>query len=68
MCAMNEKTDTERRLLEAACLEFGIDSDLVEALISIERDNERRFRRRGLFTALRGALDDHVMERHVDSS
>ena len=59
--------DIERRLLEAACLEFDVSADFVELLISVERDNERRLRRRGLFLALRNAVQEYVQERENDS-
>lgn len=60
--------DIERRLLEVACLEFDVDPDFVESLISIEKDNERRLRRRGLFLALRSAVQDYVEEREIDTA
>lgn len=64
---MGQQHDVERRLLAAACLEFDIEPGLVETLVILERDNERRLRRRGLFPALKSAIEDYVTEREGDS-
>ena len=63
-----EKSDTERRILEAACLEYGVASELVDELISLEIDNERRLRRRGLFPSLKSAIENYVQEHEDDYS
>jgi hypothetical protein len=65
---MDQQHDVERRLLEATCLELDIDPGLVDILVALERDNERRLRRRGLFPALRSIIEDYVTEHEHDSS
>lgn len=65
---MVEKSRSEQRLLERVCLEFGIDSTLVDELISLELDNERRLRRMGLRRELKNAIENYVLEHEDDYS
>lgn len=60
------ENESEARLLEAACLENDINISVVENLLAIERENERRLRRRGIFNSLRSVLEDHVAENSND--
>jgi len=53
-------SSVEQRLLEAACLEYGIDPSLVHALIAVEEENERRIRRRGIYQLLRSVIEEHL--------
>ena len=64
---MAEKSDTERRILEAACLEFGVEPGLVDELIDLELEQEGRLRRRGLVPSLKDAIETHVLEHEDDS-
>ena len=58
---------TEQRLLEAACLEYGIDPSLVEALVAVEQENERRIRRRGIFQMLRVVIEENTERQRNDT-
>ena len=64
---METEKSTERRLLEAACLEYGVNSSLVQALVDIEQENERRIRRRGIFQMLRAAIEEYVVGQQGDT-
>ena len=59
--------DTERRLLKSNCIGYDVSPELIEELIQLERDNERRLRRRGIFLALRGCIEDFTREKFSDS-
>ena len=63
---MTQTNDVERRLLVSACTGTDITPDLIETLIDLERDNERRLRRRGLFAALRGCIENYSKEQSDD--
>ena len=65
---MVEKSISEQRLLERACLEFDVDSTLVGELIRLELDNERRLRRMGLRRELKNAIENYVLEHEDDYS
>ncbi len=64
---MADKSITERRILEAACLDFGVMPELVDDLIDLEIENEGRLRRRGLFPDLKETIEHYVSERNNDS-
>ena len=64
---MDDIDSIERRLLASACAASDITTDLIEELIELERDNERRLRRRGLFAALRGCIENYSRELKDDS-
>ena len=64
---MAEKSDTERRILKDACLEFGIEPGLVDELIDLELEQEGRLRRIGLVRNLKAAIEFHVLEQEDDS-
>ena len=64
---MTQISNIEHRLLVSACIGTSIDPSLIEELIDLERDNERRLRRRGLFAALRGCIEDYTREQDFDS-
>jgi hypothetical protein len=64
---MEEADGIERRLLASACAGSDIGPDLIEELVEFERDNERRLRRRGLFAALRGSIENYSRELRDDS-
>lgn len=63
---MVEKSRSEQRLLEALCSEYDVDPSLVDVLIQIEIENERRLRRRGLPDRLKNAIENHLTEREDD--
>jgi hypothetical protein len=64
---MTQPNEIEHRLLTSVCIGTDIEPSLIEELIELERDNERRLRRRGLFAALRGCIEDYIRERDRDS-
>lgn len=64
--AMVEKSRSEQRLLETLCSEYDVDPSLVDDLIQIEIENERRLRRRGLPDRLKNAIANHLTEREDD--
>ncbi len=64
----NSRSDTEKRLLEASCSEYGVAPELVDELIGIEIDHEGRLRRRGIFDDLRSVIENHVEEYEDDYS
>ena len=64
---MEQQNDLERRLLAAACVGTDISPGLIQELLELERDNERRLRRRGLSAALRGCIEEYVREKASDS-
>ena len=64
---MTQLDDTERRLLRSNCIGYDINPELIEELVQLERDNERRLRRRGIFPALRGCIEDFTREKFSDS-
>lgn len=64
----NNRSDTERRILEAACLEYGIAPELVDELIGVEIDHEGRHRRRGIFYDLRSVIQNYAQEQGNDHS
>ena len=64
---MTQANDIEQRLLASVCIGTDIEPELIEELIELERDNERRLRRRGLFAALRGCIEDYIREQDSDS-
>ena len=63
---MVEKSRSEQRLLETLCSEYDVDPSLVDALIQIEIENERRLRRQGLPDRLKNAIVNHLTEREDD--
>lgn len=68
-CAMIvEKSRSEQRILEDACLEFDVDPDLVDELIRLEQAHERRLRRRGLPAELKTAIKNYVQDHEDDYS
>ena len=64
----NNRSDTERRILEAACLEYGVAPELVDELIGVEIDYEGRLRRRGIFRDLRSVIVNYAQEHEDDYS
>lgn len=64
---MTQPNDLERRILASACVGTDISPELIEELLELERDNERRLRRRGLSAALRGSIEDFMRDRSSDS-
>ena len=64
----NNRSDTERRILEAACLEYGIAPELVDELIGVEIDHEGRHRRRGIFYDLQSVVKNYAQEHEDDYS
>lgn len=64
---MYEPNSAEQRLLEAACLEYGVDPAVVHALVAVEEENERRIRRRGIYQLLRSVIEEHLGEITYDS-
>ena len=65
---MVQPTDSERKLLASACVGTDISPELIQELLGLERENERRLRRRGLSAALRACIEEYTMERDSDSS
>ena len=63
---MSQRDSLEHRLLVSACIGTNINPSLIEELIDLERDNERRLRRRGLFAALRGCIEEYTREQEFD--
>ncbi len=63
---MAQTNDLERRLLASACVGTDISPELIEELLELERDNERRLRRRGLSAALRGCIEEYTKEKISD--
>ena len=63
-----EKSRSEQRILDDACLEFDVDPDLVDELIGLEQAHERRLRRRGLPSELKNAIKNYVQEHEDDYS
>jgi DNA sulfur modification protein DndC len=55
-----ERKKRERELLEKLCAEEGIDPDLVEQLIKIEKDKSGLMRRHGLFKEIDMALRQYI--------
>ena len=64
---MELQNELERKLLAAACVGTDISPELIQELLELERDNERRLRRRGLSAALRGTIEEFMRERASDS-
>ena len=65
--AMEPTNRLENTLLASACVGTDISAELIEELVELERDNERRLRRRGLSAALRACIEDYLRENSVDS-
>lgn len=64
----NNRSDTERRILEAACSEFGVAPEMVDELLRIEIHHEGRLQRRGIFIDLRSVIENYVREQADDYS
>ena len=64
----NNRSDTERRILEAACSEYGVAPEMVDELIRIEINQEGRMRRVGIFNDLRKVIENYVQEHQDDYS
>ena len=64
----NNRSDTEKRILEAACLEYDVSPELVDELLHVEIDHEGRLRRTGLPIDLRSVIGNYVQEQADDYS
>ena len=64
---MEQSNGLERRLLVSACVGTDISPELIQELVELERDNERRLRRRGLSVALRGCIEDFMRKTADDN-
>ncbi len=51
---------SERRLLEAACVQTELKPSLIERLIAIEQESQRKIRRRGIFQTLRAEIEGYL--------
>ena len=64
---MEPTNSLESKLLASACVGTDISTELIGELLELERDNERRLRRRGLSAALRECIEDYLRENSSDS-
>jgi hypothetical protein len=64
---MEQSNGLERRLLASACVGTDISPELIQELVELERDNERRLRRRGLSMALRGCIEEFMRKTADDN-
>ena len=64
----NNRSDSEKRILEAACLDYDVAPELVDELLRVEIDHEGRLRRTGLPLDLRSVIENYVQERTDDYS
>ena len=64
---MKQPNGLERRLLASACVGTDISPELIQELVELERDNERRLRRRGLSIALRGCIEEFMRKKADDN-
>ena len=64
---MEQSNGLERRILESVCVGTDISPELIQELVELERDNERRLRRRGLSMALRGCIEEFMRKTADDN-